>query len=42
MRKALWLNGAELLALAATASIALAAVNVKSEPTASFIGVTVT
>jgi len=42
MRKTLWLNGAALLALAATASIALAAVNVKSEPTASFSGVTVT
>jgi hypothetical protein len=36
MRKSLWLTGAALLAVAATASIALAAVNVKSEPTAEF------
>ena len=42
MRKSLWLTGAALLAVAATASIALAAVNVKSEPTASFSGATVT
>jgi len=41
-RKSLWLTGAALLAVAATASIALAAVNVKSEPTASFSGATVT
>ena len=42
MRKSIWLTGAALLAVAATASIALAAVNVKSEPTASFSGATVT
>jgi hypothetical protein len=42
MRKSLWLTGAALLAVAATASIALAAVNVKSEPTASFSGASVT
>ena len=36
------LTGAALLAVAATASIALAAVNVKSEPTASFSKATVT
>ena len=42
MRKSLWLTGAALLAVAATSSIALAAVNVKSEPTASFSGATVT
>jgi len=42
MRKSMWLTGAALLAVAATASIALAAVNVKSEPTASFSGATVT
>ena len=42
IRKSLWLTGAALLAAAATASIALAAVNVKSEPTASFSGATVT
>src|SRR5256885_12707901 len=41
MRKSLWLAGAALLAVAATASIALAAVNVKSEPTASFSGASV-
>ena len=40
-RKFLRLIGATLLAVAATSSIALAAVNVKSEPTASFSGVTV-
>jgi hypothetical protein len=42
MRKALWLIPATLLAVAATSSIALAAVNVKKEPTASFSGATVT
>jgi hypothetical protein len=42
MRKPLWLIGAALLAVAATSSIALAAVNVKSEPTASFSGASVT
>src|SRR5437762_6741150 len=42
MRKSLWLTGAALLAVAATASLAVAAVNVKSEPTASFSGATVT
>jgi hypothetical protein len=42
MRKSLWLTGAALLAVAATSSIALAAVNVKSEPTASFSGASVT
>jgi len=42
MRKSLWLTGAALLAVAAAASIALAAVNVKSEPTASFSGASVT
>ena len=42
IRKSLWLTGAALLAVAATASIALAAVNVKSEPTASFSGASVT
>src|SRR5947208_16991227 len=41
IRKSLWLTGAALLAVAATASIALAAVNVKSEPTASFSGASV-
>ena len=41
-RKFLRLIGATLLAVAATSSIALAAVNVKSEPTASFSGATVT
>ena len=38
----LWLTGAALLAGAATSSVALAAVNVKSEPTASFSGASVT
>jgi hypothetical protein len=38
----MWLTGAVLLAVAATSSIALAAVNVKSEPTASFSGASVT
>jgi hypothetical protein len=42
MRKFLWLIGMALLAVAATSSIALAAVNVKSEPTASFSGASVT
>src|SRR5439155_10237332 len=42
IRKSLWLTGAALLAVAATSSIALAAVNVKSEPTASFSGASVT
>src|SRR5436189_6293229 len=42
MRKSLWVTGAALLAVAATSSIALAAVNVKSEPTASFSGASVT
>ena len=42
MRKSLRLTGAMLLVVAATSSIALAAVNVKSEPTASFSGATVT
>ena len=41
-RKSLWLTGAALLAVAATSSVALAAVNVKSEPTASFSGASVT
>jgi hypothetical protein len=38
----MWLTGAALLAIGATSSIALAAVNVKSEPTASFSGASVT
>src|SRR5256714_13686902 len=42
MRMSLWLTGAALLAGAATSSVALAAVNVKSEPTASFSGASVT
>jgi hypothetical protein len=42
MRRTVWLTGAALLAVAATSSIALAAVNVKSEPTASFSGASVT
>ncbi|MEA2201019.1 MAG: hypothetical protein QOI89_1615 [Solirubrobacteraceae bacterium] len=42
MRKSMWPTGAALLAVAAMSSIALAAVNVKSEPTASFSGATVT
>jgi hypothetical protein len=42
MRKSLWLTGAALLAVAATSSIALAAVNVKSLPTATFSGASVT
>src|SRR5437660_12936114 len=42
MRKSLWLTGAALLAVVATSSIAVEAVNVKSEPTASFSGATVT
>jgi hypothetical protein len=36
MRKSLWLTGAALLAVAATASIAVAAVNVKVLPAAEF------
>jgi hypothetical protein len=42
MRKSLWLTAAALLTVAATASIALAAVNVKSYPTATFSGASVT
>jgi hypothetical protein len=42
IRKSMWLTGAALLAVAAMSSIALAAVNVKSEPTASFSGASVT
>jgi hypothetical protein len=42
MRKALWLIGAALLAAAATSSVALAAVNVKALPTATFNGPSVT
>ena len=42
MRKSLVLIGAALLAVAVTSSIALAAVNVKSLPRASFSGDTVT
>jgi hypothetical protein len=42
MRKSLRLTGAALLAVAATSSVALAAVNVKSEPAASFSGASVT
>ena len=42
MRKSLWLTGAALLAVAVTSSTALAAVNVKKLPTASFSGATVT
>ena len=42
MRTLLWLSGAALLAGAVMASLAVAAVNVKSEPTASFSGATVT
>jgi hypothetical protein len=42
MPKSLWLTGAALLAVAATSSIALAAVNVKSLPTATFSGASVT
>ena len=40
-RKSLWLIVAALLAVAASSSVALAAVNVKSEPTATFSGATV-
>jgi hypothetical protein len=42
MRKVLWLIGAALLAIAATSSTALAAVNVKALPTATFSGAKVT
>jgi hypothetical protein len=42
MRKSLWLLVAALFAFAATSSLALAAVNVKSLPTATFSGATVT
>jgi len=42
MRTLLWLSGAALLAAGVMASLAAAAVNVKSEPTASFSGATVT
>jgi hypothetical protein len=42
MRKSLWLIVASLVAVAVTSSIALAAVNVKSYPTATFSGDTVT
>ncbi|TMK97990.1 MAG: hypothetical protein E6G34_09955 [Actinobacteria bacterium] len=42
MRTFLWLSGAAMLAGAFMASIALAAVNVKSEPSASFSGASVT
>ena len=38
----LWLSGAALLAAGVMATLAVAAVNVKSEPTASFSGATVT
>lgn len=42
MRKSVWLIVAALLALAVTSSMALAAVNVKSLPTADFTGASVT
>jgi hypothetical protein len=42
MRKSLWMIVAGLFAVAITASIALAAVNVKSLPTATFSGASVT
>lgn len=42
IRKFLWTTGAALLAVAATSSIALAAVNVKSLPKATFSGASVT
>jgi len=42
MRKALWLIGAALLAAVGTSSAALAAVNVKALPTASFSEASVT
>jgi hypothetical protein len=42
MRKFLWLIAATALAVAVTASIALAAVNVKKLPTATFSGASVT
>src|SRR5215208_1269571 len=41
MRKPLWLIVAALLAVAVTSSTAVAAVNVKSLPTATFSGATV-
>src|SRR5213082_3560649 len=42
MRTLVWLSGVALLAAAVMASLAAAAVNVKSEPTASFSGASVT
>jgi hypothetical protein len=42
MRKSVWLIVAALFAVAVTSSIALAAVNVKTYPTANFSGATVT
>jgi hypothetical protein len=42
MRKAIWLIGGTLLAIAAMSSTALAAVNVKALPEASFSGTSVT
>jgi hypothetical protein len=41
MRKSVWLTVAAVLAVAVTTSVALAAVNVKSLPTATFSGATV-
>jgi hypothetical protein len=42
MRKSVWMIVAALFAVAVTSSIAVAAINVKSEPTATFSGATVT
>ena len=42
MRKSLWLILPAVLAVAVTSSVALAAVNVKTEPTATFSGASVT
>src|SRR5712691_802683 len=42
MRKSVWLIVTALLAVAVTSSLALAAVNVKSFPTATFSGASVT
>jgi hypothetical protein len=42
MRKSLWLTIAAFLVVAGISSVALAAVNVKSFPTASFSGASVT
>src|SRR5437899_13099210 len=42
MRKSVWLTIAALLVVAGISSVALAAVNVKSLPTASFSGASVT